>query len=180
MLLLTVLCTGWMIPKVYMFLGVKNMHQLLIDVQLNLCVVMSSDNSKPTYSDSVWPRLSLILQVCANTDAKVESFRTQMEPLRQTLKTNKFLGGSQPNYADIAVAGNFLVREPCSLASPAFIMALSTLQVSLFEASFAAGHHQLCPRYLEVTDRSSCQRFCPCPQCPVCLDNVLLVAMSVG
>lgn len=46
--------------------------------------------------------------VCANTDAKVESFRTQMEPLRQTLKTNKFLGGSQPNYADIAVAGNFL------------------------------------------------------------------------
>ncbi|DBA85417.1 TPA: hypothetical protein ACH3X2_006095 [Trebouxia sp. C0005] len=46
--------------------------------------------------------------VCADTPAKVEAFRKEMEPLRQTLKTNQFLGGSTPNYADIAVAGNFL------------------------------------------------------------------------
>jgi len=51
------------------------------------------------------------VQVCADTPAKVEAFRKEMEPLRQTLKTNQFLGGSKPNYADIAVAGNFLVRR---------------------------------------------------------------------
>ena len=51
------------------------------------------------------------VQVCADTPAKVEAFRKEMEPLRQTLKTNRFLGGSKPNYADIAVAGNFLVRR---------------------------------------------------------------------
>jgi len=53
---------------------------------------------------------STLVQVCADTPAKVEAFRKEMEPLRQTLKTNQFLGGSKPNYADIAVAGNFLVR----------------------------------------------------------------------
>jgi len=54
---------------------------------------------------------STLVQVCADTPAKVEAFRKEMEPLRQTLKTNQFLGGSKPNYADIAVAGNFLVRR---------------------------------------------------------------------
>ena len=53
---------------------------------------------------------STLVQVCADTPAKVEAFRKEMQPLRQTLKTNQFLGGSKPNYADIAVAGNFLVR----------------------------------------------------------------------
>ena len=32
-----------------------------------------------------------------------------LEPLRQTLHQFKFLGGHKLNYADIAVAGNFLV-----------------------------------------------------------------------
>ncbi len=32
-----------------------------------------------------------------------------LEPLRQTLQQFKFLGGDKLNYADIAVAGNFLV-----------------------------------------------------------------------
>ncbi len=45
---------------------------------------------------------------------KVQAFRTAMEPLRQTLKQFKFLGGNKISYADIAVAGNFLV----STASP--------------------------------------------------------------
>ena len=30
--------------------------------------------------------------------------------MRQTLKQSKFLGGNKLNYADIAVAGNFLVH----------------------------------------------------------------------
>ena len=52
---------------------------------------------------------SFVVQVCADTDAKVQAFRKEMAPLRKTLGTNQFLGGSKPNYADIAVAGNFLV-----------------------------------------------------------------------
>lgn len=35
-----------------------------------------------------------------------------LDPLRQTLQQFKFLGGDKLNYADIAVAGNFLVYYP--------------------------------------------------------------------
>ena len=50
-----------------------------------------------------------MVQVSEDTPAKVEAFRKEMEPLRQTLRQFKFLGGNQLNYSDIAVAGNFLV-----------------------------------------------------------------------
>ncbi len=50
------------------------------------------------------------LQFSADTPAKLAAFRSALEPLRQTLKQSKFLGGNKLNYADIAVAGNFLVH----------------------------------------------------------------------
>ena len=36
--------------------------------------------------------------------------------MRQTLKQSKFLGGDKLNYADIAVAGNFLVHMATTCA----------------------------------------------------------------
>ena len=51
-------------------------------------------------------------QVCKDTPAKIAAFRKEMEPLRQTLKEYKWLGGEQIDYADIAVAGMFLVSPP--------------------------------------------------------------------
>lgn len=39
---------------------------------------------------------------------KVQAFRKALEPMRQTLKQHKYLGGNKISYADIAVAGNFL------------------------------------------------------------------------
>ncbi len=50
------------------------------------------------------------LQFSADKPAKLAAFRSALEPLRQTLKHSKFLGGNKLNYADIAVAGNFLVH----------------------------------------------------------------------
>jgi len=56
------------------------------------------------------PRAPLCqVQFSADQPAKLEAFRTMLDPLRQTLQQFKFLGGDKLNYADIAVAGNFLV-----------------------------------------------------------------------
>ncbi|DBA98481.1 TPA: hypothetical protein ACH3X3_012477 [Trebouxia sp. C0006] len=44
----------------------------------------------------------------ADQPAKLKAFRAMLEPLRHTLQHFKFLGGDKLNYADIAVAGNFL------------------------------------------------------------------------
>lgn len=49
-------------------------------------------------------------QFSADKPAKLAAFQSALEPLRQTLKQSKFLGGNKLNYADIAVAGNFLVN----------------------------------------------------------------------
>jgi glutathione S-transferase len=46
-------------------------------------------------------------QVVANRDSNVESFRKGLEPMRLTLKTQPFLGGVAPNYADYIVFGGF-------------------------------------------------------------------------
>ena len=49
------------------------------------------------------------VQFSADQPTKLKAFRAMLEPLRQTLHQFKFLGGDKLNYADIAVAGNFLV-----------------------------------------------------------------------
>src|ERR1700676_716589 len=45
--------------------------------------------------------------VVANRDSNVESFRKSLDPMRLTLKTQPFLGGAAPNYADYIVFGGF-------------------------------------------------------------------------
>lgn len=45
--------------------------------------------------------------VSAERDHKVEAFRKSLDPLRLTLKTQPFLGGDKPNYADYIVFGPF-------------------------------------------------------------------------
>jgi glutathione S-transferase len=46
-------------------------------------------------------------QVAAGRDQAVTGFRKSLEPLRQTLKTQPFIGGNRPNYADYIVFGGF-------------------------------------------------------------------------
>jgi glutathione S-transferase len=46
-------------------------------------------------------------EVAALRDKSLEGFRRSLEPLRQTLKTQAFLGGVAPNYADYIVFGGF-------------------------------------------------------------------------
>jgi glutathione S-transferase len=46
-------------------------------------------------------------QVVANRDSNVESFRKGLDPMRLTLRTQPFLGGVAPNYADYIVFGGF-------------------------------------------------------------------------
>ena len=53
--------------------------------------------------------LLIQVQVVGDVSEKVKAFRTTLEPLRQVVKDHKYLGGDKVTYADIAVAGNFLV-----------------------------------------------------------------------
>ena len=46
-------------------------------------------------------------EVVAGRDKTVEGFRKSLDPLRLTLKTQSYLGGGQPNYADYIVFGGF-------------------------------------------------------------------------
>jgi glutathione S-transferase len=46
-------------------------------------------------------------QVAAGRDKSVERFRKSLEPMRLTLKTQAYLGGHAPNYADYIVFGGF-------------------------------------------------------------------------
>jgi glutathione S-transferase len=46
-------------------------------------------------------------EVAADRDSRVDVFRKSLDPLRLTLKTQPFLGGDQPNYADHIVFGGF-------------------------------------------------------------------------
>lgn len=46
-------------------------------------------------------------QVAGNRDTAVEGFRKSLDPLRLTLKSQAFIGGAQPNYADYIVFGGF-------------------------------------------------------------------------
>lgn len=46
-------------------------------------------------------------EVVAGRDKAVEGFRRALDPMRLTLKTQAFLGGDAPNYADYIVFGPF-------------------------------------------------------------------------
>jgi glutathione S-transferase len=46
-------------------------------------------------------------QLVAGRDQSVEGFRRALEPMRLTLKTQSYLGGDKPNYADYIVFGPF-------------------------------------------------------------------------
>lgn len=46
-------------------------------------------------------------EVASTRDKGVEAFRKSLDPMRLTLKTQPFLGGTAPNYADYIVFGGF-------------------------------------------------------------------------
>jgi len=46
-------------------------------------------------------------EIMANRDTAVTAFRKSLEAMRLTLKTQPYLGGSEPNYADYIVFGGF-------------------------------------------------------------------------
>jgi glutathione S-transferase len=46
-------------------------------------------------------------EVAAGRDTSVEGFRRALDPMRLTLKTQAYLGGDSPNYADYIVFGGF-------------------------------------------------------------------------
>ncbi|MCL2715235.1 MAG: glutathione S-transferase family protein [Alphaproteobacteria bacterium] len=67
-----------------------------------------SDVDAAYFRESREARLGRSIEdTAANRDQAVVSFRRTLEPMRQTLKTQPFLGGSAPNYADYAVFGGF-------------------------------------------------------------------------
>jgi len=59
-------------------------------------------------------------EVAVGRDKTVEGFRKLLEPLRLTLKTQAYLGGEKPNYADYIVFGPFQLAR---LVSPFKLLA---------------------------------------------------------
>ena len=45
---------------------------------------------------------------CADRDQRINGFRQSLEPLRTTLKTQPFVAGEVPNYADYIVSGGLM------------------------------------------------------------------------
>ena len=52
------------------------------------------------------------------SEANLNALRKALQPLRVTLEDQPFLGGSEANYADLAVAGAFAVSLACKQQCP--------------------------------------------------------------
>jgi glutathione S-transferase len=60
-------------------------------------------------------------EIAAPRDTMVESFRKSLDPMRLTLRTQPFIGGAAPNYADYIMFGGFQwarVTSPFQLLKP--------------------------------------------------------------
>lgn len=77
---------------------------ILVDVFEHL-----HEKDRTYFRSSREQRLGTTLEAaCADRDKKVLSLRHSIEPLRATFKTQSFLGGEAPNYADYMVFGGFM------------------------------------------------------------------------
>ena len=66
------------------------------------------DKDQAYFRESREARLGRPLeQVSAERDTKVDGFRKSLDPLRLTLRSQPFLGGDKPNYADYIMFGPF-------------------------------------------------------------------------
>jgi len=77
-----------------------------------MIIVDIHDHLRPT--DQIYFRQSrearfkkTLEEVAANRDRDVLTFRKSLDPLRLTLRSQPFIGGEQPNYADYIVFGPF-------------------------------------------------------------------------
>lgn len=76
---------------------------VLVDIYDHL-----TETDKPYFRESREQRFGMPMeQVVANRDALLQPFRDSLLPLRMTLKTQDYLGGDQPLYADYAIFGVF-------------------------------------------------------------------------
>ena len=76
---------------------------VLVDIYDHL-----TESDKPYFRESREQRFGMALeQVVAQRDSLLQPFRDSLLPLRMTLRSQKFLGGDHPLYADYAVFGVF-------------------------------------------------------------------------
>ena len=76
---------------------------VLVDIYDHL-----TESDKPYFRESREQRFGMTLeQVVAQRDSLLQPFRDSLLPLRMTLRSQKFLGGDHPLYADYAVFGVF-------------------------------------------------------------------------
>ncbi len=67
-----------------------------------------AERDKQYFRSSREERLGMSLEACcADRDRQVGAFRQTLAPLRISLRTQPFLGGNTPNYADYSVFGGF-------------------------------------------------------------------------
>ena len=77
---------------------------ILIDVFTHL-----HEKDRSYFRSSREQRLGMTLEAaCADRDHRVIGFRQSLEPFRTTLKTQPFVGGEAPNYADYLLLGGFM------------------------------------------------------------------------
>ena len=67
------------------------------------------EKDRTYFRESREKRLGMTIeQACAGREERVASFRASLEPLRTTLKSQPFVAGESPNYADYIVFGSFM------------------------------------------------------------------------
>jgi glutathione S-transferase len=77
---------------------------ILIDVFTHL-----HEKDRAYFRSNREQRLGMTLEAaCADRDHRVIGFRQSLEPFRTTLKTQPFVGGETPNYADYLLLGGFM------------------------------------------------------------------------
>lgn len=76
---------------------------IIADIHAHLCPV-----DQAYFRQSREARFGKSLEdTSADRDTRVEAFRKTLDPMRLTLRTQPFLGGAAPNYADYIVFGGF-------------------------------------------------------------------------
>lgn len=86
------------------FLGGQLVPLIITDVHACL-----AEKDKAYFRESREKRFGTTLEEFgADPEARIEGFRAALTPLRMTLKTQPFLGGEQPLYADHTVFGMFM------------------------------------------------------------------------
>lgn len=99
-------------PETYRFVAMWTdtvLHREVASLIVSDIPPLLTDRERPYFLESRTARYGKPLaEVTAGRDARLPQFRATLHPLRAVLATQPFLGGDDPDYADMMVFGAFM------------------------------------------------------------------------